>query len=68
MPLRLSIERKEAEVDCMRLGGLNKSALLSFDDEKRGKKGVSAQSRCRSVSVVYLPRSLGVVERLSNIG
>lgn len=29
MPLRLSIERKEAEVDCMRLGGLNKSALLS---------------------------------------
>ena len=63
MPLRLSIERKEAEVDCMRLGGLNKSALLSFDDES----GVSAQSRYRSVSVVYLPRSLGVVERLSNI-
>jgi len=29
MPLILSIERKEAEVACMRLGGVNKSALLS---------------------------------------
>ena len=35
MPLRLSIERKDAEVDCMRLGGLNKSALLTFGDEKK---------------------------------
>jgi len=29
MPLRLSIERKDAEVACMRLGGLNNSGLLS---------------------------------------
>lgn len=60
MPLRLSIERKAAEVDCMRLGGANKSALLSFDEKKK-INGVSVDV-VRFRSVVLLTKKFGFGE------
>lgn len=61
MPLRLSIERKDAEVDCMRFGGVNKSALLSFEEN-----GMSVdEGRFRSVK--YLPRTLALARLSSSV-